>query len=200
MLNKEADTKFSINELCKKRWSPRAFSDKTVEREKLQSIFEAARWSASGGNQQPWRFIVGIKGDETWEKVYGCLDDGNRVWAHLAPVLMITCGKVMTESGTRENGSYRYDTGQAVAHLSVEATNQGLHVHQMAGFYPDKAIEVFRIPEGFNPLTAVAIGYLGDPGLLDERNQKRELEPRTRKDFREFVFNGTFGNQLDIFK
>lgn len=197
---KEANNKFPINDFSKRRWSPRAFADKPVEQEKLQSLFEAARWSASGGNQQPWRFIVGMKKDETWNHIFECLDDGNQAWAHLAPVLMITCGKILLESGKRENGSYRYDCGQSLAHLSVEATSKGLYVHQMAGFYPEKAIELFEIPDGYQPLTAVAIGYLGDPGLLTGRNYDKELEPRVRKDFSEFVFAGKFGMPLDIFK
>jgi nitroreductase len=199
MIHKEADNKYPLNPLSKARWSPRAFADRPVETEKLQSIFEAVRWSPSSGNQQPWRFIVGIKPDDTWNKIFGCLDDGNQLWGHLPPVLMITVGKIMSESGRHENGTYRYDIGQAAAHLTFEATSRGLFVHQMAGFYPEKAVEVFEIPEGFQPLTAIAVGYMGEPELLQGSNFEKEFQPRIRKDLRDFVFSGKFGQPMNIF-
>jgi nitroreductase len=199
MIYKEADNKYPINGFSKARWSPRAFSDRPVEKEKLQSIFEAARWSPSSGNQQPWKYIVGIKPDETWKNIFECLDEGNRLWGYLPPVLMITCGRIMTESGSRENSTFRYDTGQSAAHLSFEATGQGLFVHQMAGFNPDKAIELFGIPQGYLPLTVIAVGYMGEPELLKGKNYEREFETRTRKDCKEFVFSGRFGEPLQIF-
>ncbi len=198
MIYKEADNRFPINPLSKIRWSPRAFADRPVEKEKLQSIFEAARWSPSGGNQQPWRFIVGIKPDATWKKIFECLDDGNKEWGYLPPVLIITVGKVMLESGRAENGSFRYDTGQSAAHLTFEATSRGLFVHQMGGILPEQAIERFEIPEGYQPLTAIAIGYMGEPELLKGRNYEREFEKRTRKELSEFVFSGKFGNPADF--
>jgi nitroreductase len=199
MIHKEADNKYPLNPLSKARWSPRAFADRPVETEKLQSIFEAARWSPSSGNQQPWRFIVGIKPDDTWKNIFGCLDDGNQLWGYLPPVLMITVGKIMSESGRHENGTYRYDTGQAAAHLTFEATSRGLFVHQMAGFYPEKAIEVFEIPQGFQPLTAIALGYMGEPELLQGSNFEKEFQPRVRKELTEFVFSGKFGQPMNIF-
>jgi nitroreductase len=199
MIHKEADNKYPINSFSKARWSPRAFADRPVGKEKLQSIFEAARWSASGGNQQPWRFIVGIRPDNTWTSILATLEESNAVWAAAAPVLMITCAKRTLNSGSGSNPSHQYDLGQSVAHLSVEATNLGLHVHQMGGFFPDKAIETFGIPEDFKPMTAVAIGYIGDPETLDEKLKRRELEARTRKEFDEFVFSGKFGEALKIF-
>ena len=197
---KDAQNKYPINELSRTRWSPRAFSTQPVEIEKLQSLMEAARWSASGGNEQPWRFMLGIHPDETWSKIFETLEDGNKTWAKQVPVLLHTIGKKTRGKRNTGNFYYAYDTGQSVAHLSLEAMYRGLYVHQMAGFYPEKAIELFEIPDGYQPLTAVAIGYLGDPGLLTGRNYDRELEPRVRKDFSEFVFTGKFGSPLDIFK
>ena len=199
MIHKEADNRYPINGLSKTRWSPRAFADRPVEPEKLRSIFEAARWSPSGGNQQPWRFIVGIRPDETWHKVFSCLDDGNQEWAYLPPVLMITCARRMLNSGRMANPTFQYDTGQSAAHLTFEATSLGLFVHQMGGFYPEKAIEVFRIPEGYQPMSVISIGYMGEPELLKGRNYEREFEVRTRKDFSEFVFSGNFGEPSPLF-
>lgn len=199
MVHKEADNRYPVNPFSKARWSPRAFADRPVEREKLQSLFEAARWSPSSGNQQPWRFIIGIRPDETWNKVFQCLDDGNQLWAYLPPVLMISCGRKKMNSGGDDNGKYMYDTGQSVAHLSIEATSQGLFVHQMGGFYPEKAIELFEIPAEYEPLTAIAVGYMGEPELLKGHNYEREFRPRTRRECNDFVFSGKFGNPSGLF-
>ncbi|MDZ7742367.1 MAG: nitroreductase family protein [Bacteroidota bacterium] len=185
-MNKEAKTDFEIHDLLKKRWSPRAFADKPVEKDRLQRMFEAARWSPSASNEQPWYFILGQKGDETYDKIYECLVEFNQLWTKFAPVLMLSIGK--------ENNTYQYDVGQAVAHLSFQATADGLYVHQMAGFSKSKAKEIFELPEYDHALTAIAAGYIGDPEMLHPRMQKSERAERERKEMKSFVFSGKFGN------
>ncbi|MDP1621372.1 MAG: nitroreductase family protein [Bacteroidales bacterium] len=192
-MNKTANTKYPINHLAINRWSPRAFLDKPVEPEKLISLFEAARWSASGGNEQPWRFIAGIDHDETWQKIFSTLDPGNQEWNQHVPVLIIAVGNRISSWDGKESGYFQYDTGQAVAHLTIEAMNQGLHVHQMGGFSKEKASEIFEIPDDFQPLTAIAVGYIGDPETLSEKLRQRELQERTRKNLSEIVFSSRFG-------
>jgi nitroreductase len=196
---KESQNIYPIHELSRKRWSPRAFTRKPVEQEKLQSIFEAARWSASAGNEQPWRFIIGMHPDTPWQRIFETLDEGNQVWVKNAPVLLLAIGKKTRGKRNAENGYFAYDTGQAVAHLSHEATNLGLYLHQMAGFDPEAARIAFDISADYQPLTAICLGYLGDPENLPEDQKQSELSPRTRKPFDEFVFSGTFGNKSELF-
>lgn len=197
-MEKEAATKYPIHPLLKRRWSPRAFADTPVEKEKLQSIFEAARWSPSAGNEQPWKFIVGIRPDKTWEMIYDSLADGNKIWNKNVPVLIISIGKKVLSRDQKPYLHFKYDTGQSVAHMSIEAMNQGLFVHQMAGFDPQIITEEFNVPADHQPLTAIAIGYPGNPDDLPDYLKKRELSARTRKDFSEFVFSGTFGTALNL--
>jgi nitroreductase len=197
-MEKEAITQYPIHSLLRRRWSPRAFAEMAVEKEKLRRILEAARWAPSAGNEQPWKFLVGIKPDETWQKIYDALDDGNKTWNIRVPVLLISIGKKITSRTKEAYFHYQYDTGQSVAHMSVEAMNQGLFVHQMAGFNTEKIITAFNIPPDHQPMTAIAIGYPGSLDCLPDYLQKRELLERTRKDFTEFVFSGTFGNSWNI--
>lgn len=192
-MNKPAKTSYPINDLAQARWSPRAFLDKPVEREKLISMLEAARWSPSGGNEQPWRFIVGIHGDETWQKIFSTLGEGNQEWNKPVPLLILAIGNKISSWDGNISGYFQYDTGQSVAHLTIEAMNQGLHVHQMGGFSMEKAADLFEIPETYQPLTIIAIGYIGDPEILSEKLKQRELQPRSRKELTEFVFSGKFG-------
>ena len=165
-MNKSADTRYPILDLLKNRWSPRAFTSQPVEPEKLLSLFEAARWSPSGGNQQPWSFIVTHQtAREPFEKLLGTLNERNQVWAKHAPVLVLSIVQRERAAG-QPNPWATYDVGQAVAHLSVQATALGLVVHQMAGFDRQKAAELFALPEGYDALTVFAIGYEGDPATL----------------------------------
>ena len=192
-LKKKAITTVPINRLAASRWSPRAFSTRPVEREKLIAIFEAARWSASGGNEQPWRFIVGQQPGTCWNKIFETLDEGNRIWNVTVPVLILTVGNRISSYTGNESGYYRYDTGQAVAHLSLEAMHQGLFVHQMAGFSVEKAVNNFKIPEDYIPLVVIAVGYRDDPAILPEKLRLREIQERKRKELQELVFEDSFG-------
>ena len=194
-----AKNNFPIYPLIRLRWSPRAFSDKPVEKEKLQSLFEAARWAPSSMNEQPWRFIVGQKGDTTWEKIHDALVEFNQNWATRAPVLVVNLGKKTFTYKGRENVTYHYDTGQAVAFLVIEAVNQGLVAHQMGGFHAEKLVEFLDIPEDFKPISVTAIGYQGDPETLPADLYKSEFRERERRPLEEQVFSAKFGVKSDLF-
>lgn len=190
---------YPILNALNQRWSPRAYSDKRVEKEKLQSIFEAARWAPSARNEQPWRFILGQKGDGSWEKIFESLAEWNQQWTAKAPVLVLNIGKKFYDYKHLPNDTYQYDTGQAVAMMVTEAVNQGLIGHQMSGFNQDKAIELFKIPDDYQPISVSAFGYYGDPELLPLEMSKSESEVRNRRPITETVYSNTFGSQSNLF-
>ena len=191
-MNKPAQTDHPIHDLLKTRWSPRAFSAQPVETEKLLSLFEAARWSPSGSNIQPWAFIVTTHAEpEAFEKLLGTLGERNQLWAKNAPVLVLAIAN--TERGPgKPNAWASYDLGQSVAHLSVQASALGLFVHQMGGFDRQQAAQVFELPSAYAALTVFTIGYPGDPASLPEELREQELTQRTRKPLSEFVFDGAW--------
>ena len=194
-MHNPATTDYPVHELIQNRWSPRAFSDKPVPPEILRSLFEAARWAPSSNNEQPWAFIVGTKDDpETHSKILSTLVEFNQGWAKQAPVLAIAVSQMEFARNKTPNRNAFYDTGAAVAHLTAEATSRGLFVHQMAGFDPQKAIEVFHIPKGWEPIAAFAIGYPGDHNALPDKLRERELAPRSRKPISEFVMSSDWGH------
>ena len=194
---KTAATVYPVHDLIKKRWSPRAFSEEPVSRTQVFQLLEAARWAASSYNDQPWRFVVGIKGEASYDKILQTLGEFNQVWADKAPVLLLTCA-LKTNSRGRFNRHYAYDTGQAVANLSIQAMDMGLYLHQMAGFSQEKAIKVFNIPKDVEPMAAIAIGYKGAADLLSDPSKKSERSARTRKDFKEFCFENQWGEAFSI--
>ena len=191
-MKKTAQTDYPIENFLKNRWSPRAFSPQPVEIDKLLSMFEAARWSPSGGNLQPWSFIVTTRENpDSFAKLLGTLGERNQEWAKNAPILVLTVAQREREAG-KLNPWATYDLGQAVAHLSIQASILGLSVHQMGGCNTVKAAQEFELPEGYDPVTVIAIGYDGNVNLLPEGFRKLELDPRTRKPISEFVFNGAW--------
>jgi nitroreductase len=198
MIDKRAKTDFPIHELLTKRWSPRAFDSRKVEREKLQRLFEAARWAPSASNEQPWRFIIGEQGDATYKKIFETLVEFNQLWVKTAPLAVIAIGRTHSLKSGLPAEWFKYDVGQALAHLSFQASHEGLYVHQMAGFDRSKAGELFEIPDGFEAITTFAIGYIGEPELLHPNLQKMEIETRTREKTNTFVFSNLFGQKSDL--
>ncbi|MCH6585395.1 MAG: nitroreductase family protein [Proteobacteria bacterium] len=195
MTEKKTSTDYPIHELLAERWSPYAFDDRPVPEADLRSLFEAARWAPSSYNEQPWRYIVCTKDDpEQFQRLLSCLVDGNQIWAKAAPVLALGVVSLRFARNAKDNRAAVHDLGLAAGNLLLEATTRGLFVHQMIGILPDKAREIYGIPEGFEAWTALAIGYKGDPMSLPDQLRERDLAPRQRKPLREFVFSGKWEN------
>lgn len=191
-MEKPADTQYQILDLLRRRWSPRAFDDRPVESEKLRSLFEAARWAPSSNNGQPWRFLVATNENKTeYDRLFNCLVEANQKWAYRAPVLLLSVAKLQFEDGS-QNRHALHDTGMAAENLVIQATALGLVTHQMAGFHIDQARANCLIPDGYEPVAMMAVGYPGDPGLLSDRLQARETQPRVRKPLSEFVYSATW--------
>lgn len=192
---KKATTDHAIQEVLTKRWSPYAFSDRAVSDEDLRSLFEAARWAASSYNEQPWSYIVAAREQRSeFDRILSCLVEGNQAWAKAAPVLALGVATLHFKRGGKVNTVALHDLGLAAGNLVVEATARGLSVHQMVGILPDRARELYQIPDGSEAVTGIAIGYAGDPDTLPERLKPRDLSPRERKPLCEFVFGNSWGN------
>jgi nitroreductase len=198
---KQATPDHPIHELLARRWSPYGFADRPVSAADLRALFEAARWAASSYNEQPWSYLVATKDNpEDFARLLSCLVEANQAWAKAAPVLALGCTRLFFQKNGKPNAAAIHDLGLAAGNLCLEATARGLHVHQMIGILPDKAREVFHIPEGVQPLTALAIGYAAEPDSLPEKYRERDLAPRTRKPLAEFVFGGEWGAASGLVK
>jgi nitroreductase len=195
MSEKRASTDYPISEVIAERWSPYAFDSRLVPDADLRSLFEAARWAPSSYNEQPWSYIVATRDNsEQFQRLLSCLVDANQVWAKAAPVLALGVVSLKFARNAKDNRAAVHDLGLASGNLVLEATARGLFVHQMIGILPDRAREIYGIPEGYETWTGLAIGYRGDPTSLLDPLRERERTPRQRKPLREFVFNGKWGN------
>lgn len=193
-MQKHAQPDHPINENIAKRWSPYAFADRPVTDDDLRSLFEAARWAASSYNEQPWSYLVATKADsQAFQKLLTCLVEPNQAWAGDAAALAIGCTSLNFTRNGKPNAAAVHDLGLASATLTFEATARGLAVHQMIGILPDKVRELCGVPEGVQPVTALAIGYAADPNNLQEKFRDRDLASRSRKKLKEFVFGSAWG-------
>jgi len=198
MLTKPAAADHPIHALLRDRWSPRAFEARPIPAAQLLSLLEAARWSPSGGNGQPWSFIVVPREDaEAFGRLTSTLNEGNLIWARHAPLLILALARTVRDNGA-PNAYALYDLGQAVAHMSVQASALGLAVHQMGGFSQEQARAAFDIPAEYQPVTVIAIGEVGDVNGLPETLRDRERAPRVRKPLSDFVFGQSWGQPLDL--
>ena len=199
MEEKIAQTQYSVHELIRRRWSPRAFADRLVPEDDLRRVLEAARWAPSSSNEQPWSFLVATKAyPEEYQRLFSCLVPGNQLWAGQAPVLMLSVAKLVFEEDGSPNRHAMHDVGLAVENLILQASAMEVFVHQMAGFEVDKARELFQIPPQYEPAAMIALGYLGDPDTLPEKLRVRERAPRTRKPLTEFVYTGRWGSPSPV--
>lgn len=198
-MSRSAVTSTPVHPLLAERWSPRSFDPSyEVTDGQLAALLEAARWSASANNVQPWRFLVGRRGDETYKAVHDALIGFNQTWAGNASVLIAAVAAEQRPDGT-PSATAQYDTGLAVAQLTVQAHAEGLHAHQMGGFLPDRITAAFGIPEGFRPLAVIAVGAVAEAAALpDEKLRARETADRVRRPLTETFFAGGWGTPVDL--
>ena len=197
-MNKPANTNLDIIDPIKNRWSPRAFSEKEIDNDTLTRIFEAARWAPSSMNEQPWSFIFVRNSDENnFNKVVNSLMETNKEWASKVPLLIVTIIKTFYSRNESANKVAMYDVGQAAAYLSLQASAEGIFVHQMGGFDKAELKKSMELPDGYEPVTVIAAGYAGNPETLPEKFKKREFAERERQPLNEFVFESEWQNNLD---
>ncbi len=193
-------TDHPVHELIASRWSPYAFADREVPREDLRSIFEAARWAASSYNEQPWSYMVATKDDPAeYERLLSCLVEANQAWAKAAPVLALGVTRTRFTRNDKPNAAAHHDLGAASAQLTFEATARGLSVHQMIGIVPERARELYAIPEHSEALTGLAIGFASEASDAPESYRQRDEAPRARKSLEEFVFLGRYASYANPF-
>ena len=187
---KEPSTDFAIHPLLASRWSPRGLdAEFTIDRATLGALLEAARWTPSASNSQPWRFVVAERGSDDFTTIVEHLTGANTVWAPDAAVLIVVGALTAADDGEPLRWA-QYDAGQAAAHLTVQAESMGLSVHQMAGFRADDLHEALDLPADIALITVVAVGRLNPHAELPEPLNQREVATRVRLPLDELVLRG----------
>ncbi len=189
-MKKNAPTNYVVHPLIEGRWSPRAFEDQPISEQQIRSIFEAARWSPSSRNEQPWRFIVAsrLSHPKEFKNILTALDESNQGWAVRASMLAVSFAKKDFEHDNSVNSHSWYDVGLATAQMTVQASQFGISIHQMAGFDEAKIRADFKVPDNYEAIVSMALGFVGNPKTLSPELEKRERAPRVREPQTAFVF------------
>lgn len=198
-MQKPAITQQPIHDLIANRWSGRAYdASQGVSQEQVISLLEAARWAPSCFGDQPWRYVVCNKADnlQAWQAAFDCLVPGNQSWAVNAPVLLLICADTLFSHNDKPNKWAPYDTGAATENLCLQATALGLMAHQMGGFDADKARATFNVPERYQILAMVTVGYQAAVVSLTGETKERETAARSRKPLNELFFNGQWDQSI----
>jgi nitroreductase len=198
-MQKPATTQEPIHEIIENRWSPRAYdANKAVSSAQMISLLEAARWAPSCFGDEPWRFIVWDKNKDAaaWQSALDCIVPGNQAWAKDAPVFVLICADTLFNHNQKPNRWGGYDTGAAAVSLCLQATSMGLITHQMGGFDGEKARAAFGIPEQFELMSMLAVGYSADTDTLSDELKERELAPRKRRPLGELFYEGVWNQPI----
>ena len=187
---KKAPTELNLHPLITNRWSPRALDiDDAISNDDMHAILEAARLAPSAFNEQPWRFIFGKRGEETFDQILAGLDEFNQMWAKNASALLLVTG-VKQRSNGDAHPSYQYDLGLAVSQGTFEAHHRGYITHQMTGFSHDAMCKTFDLTTT-EPVVVIAIGKQADADILPEAMAEREKLAPNRKPLKELILKGS---------
>jgi nitroreductase len=181
-----------IDPLFPNRWSPRAMSGESLEKEELLRLFEAARWAPSAFNSQPWRFLYSFRDTSSWELFFGALSENNKRWAKNAAVLILVLSQRISDYNGKPLDTHSFDAGAAWENLALQGSLMGLVVHGMSGFDYDKARRELSVPEDYQVEAMIAVGRRGKAEELPEEQRAKEF-PSGRKPIGEFAFEGRFG-------
>ena len=193
-MKQPASLEHQLHPSLQARYSPRAFDGKPLASGALRQLLEAARWAASCFNEQPWRFIVAERQDDAaFQTALQCLVPFNQGWAKHASALILTVAKTSFSHNDKPNPHAWHDIGLAIGALTAQAQALGISLHQMAGVDFDKARSSYHVPDGYEVVTAVALGHPGPLEVLSADLQKQETAARERRSQHEVVFGGRFG-------
>ena len=186
---KTASTKYPVLALIKNRWSPRSFSELPISEEDMNTIIEAATWSFSAMNEQPWRYVVAHKGTALFNAFLHLLNGGNKPWNENAAALVLSVQTTTYANNGNKNINALHDIGAANILLTLQANSMGIYTHLMEGFSKPHAKELLQLSEGMEPVVMIALGYPDGAEKLAEPFKARELSPRSRKGLSEILLN-----------
>ncbi len=181
-----------VHPVLNERYSPPAFSYRAVTDAELELVLEAARWAPSSMNEQPWRFLVTRKGGEGYEAMLASLNPSNQLWADKAPVLMLNLVHRTLSRNGQENYHARHDLGLATAQRTAQATELGMGLHILGGFNAEMVRTAFEIPDTYDIVSVIALGFPAGPEGLPEHLKQRELQHSPRRPLSELVHYGRF--------
>jgi nitroreductase len=153
-------TMTDLAQTLRERWSPTAWDvNHVLTPGEVERLVEAARWSPSAGNSQPWSFATARRGDSRHERLVPLLAPSARRWAPDASLLVVNvCHRYVEGTDWDSSEFAEYDLGQSVAHMSLQAMSMGLFSRQFRAFDRGAVERELGVPEHWVAMTITAIG------------------------------------------
>jgi nitroreductase len=172
-------TNTDVDPMFTQRWSPRAFQKHRIGEELMSRIMDAARWSPSCFNAQPWRFYTST--ESSFDDFLNLLVEGNQGWAKDASVIGFLIGQKNFEHNGKPNAYSTFDSGAAWMSMTLQARLEGLYTHGMGGIKAAEVAEYLRLDSDQSEvIMGFAIGKLADLDTLDADKRAAET-PNERK-------------------
>ncbi len=185
------DPGLNVDELFYKRWSPRSLKKTIIPGEVMTTLIDAARWSPSAHNEQPWLFVTSAS-EKEFQTCLDLLVDTNRLWAKNAGVLGFIFSKRHFETNNSPNRLASFDCGTAWMAMTLQARMMGLYTHALGGIHREKVYETLNVSkESYEVICGFVIGIIDQPELLEKEYRDREF-PSPRKPLQEIWKKGGF--------
>ena len=192
IISKPAETIVPISELVANRWSPRVFdSNHELSHGDVLALCEAARWSPSSNNAQPWKFSILLRGKPEFDQLSAeGLTGFNQSWApNASGYVVVMADQIRPDGKEWDKAVAYYNAGLASAQIVFEAESMGLKAHYMGGIIHDK-IETILGVSGVWIVNVIAIDKQGDVSEVSEELQTRERAARERKPLEDILLHG----------
>jgi len=171
-----------VMETIKNRRSIRKYEDKTVSEEAVKKLLESVQWAQSWANTQCWEVIV-VRGQEIKEKLSEAVLKGNPAQKSVtaAPVVLVVCAKLKSSGfykdvvTTKFGDWFMFDIGIAAQNICLQAQDMGLGAVVMGLFDHNKVADILGVPEGYEVVTMIPVGYPAKPAAP----KRREIEEFT---------------------
>jgi nitroreductase len=181
-----------VDEFLSHRWSPRSFRQVEIPAETLTAIIDAARWSPSCFNEQPW-LIMTSSTPEEFALYLGLLNEKNQQWAVNAAVLGFMVARRHFAHNGKPNRWAAFDTGAAWMSLTLQARRFGLYTHGMGGINLAEIYPQLGIPEAeYEVICGFAIGAIDRPEKLATEDLREREYPSERRPLPEIWRSGRF--------
>lgn len=171
-----------LMDVIKERRSIRKYEDKAIPEEALNQVLEAVMWSPSWANTQVWELVV-VKDQATKEALQETLLGGNPSNRAMvdAPVIIALCGKLESsgfykgQASTKHGDWFMFDLGIACQNLCLAAHDAGLGTVVVGLFDIDKGSKVLGIPEGYDLVAYIPMGYAAKGSPAPKRREPSEF-------------------------
>ncbi len=145
-----------VHSLSRNRQPVRRFADRQIPADLLERVLDCARYTASAGEDQPWRFVV-IREPLTRHRLAEAAFNSEHV--KTAPIAIVGCARIHSRISGHGKPAFPSDLAAAAQSMALAAVDMGLQVSWITGFREQVVRSILGIPPDIPVVTLQAVGY-----------------------------------------